>query len=148
FDFVDDNFVSGAKSTGWVDEFCAGIAKLGRKVTFGLQMRPDDVNEEMLVKLKGAGLKIVSIGVESDIEERLKQLGKFTDKEINRAALNILNRIGFDVYVEMLLFQPNSSLVELRENIQFLKEIEYWKYARITPVTFSHELQLYRGIPL
>lgn len=147
-DFVDDNFVSGAKTQGWVDEFAAAIARLDRRITFGLQMRPDDVDKRMLTKLKGAGLKVVSIGVESDIEERLKLLGKFTNKEINRAALDVLDSLGFDVYVEMLLFHPNSTLTEIRQNINFLQEIHYWKYVRVTPVTFQHELQLYRGIPL
>jgi radical SAM superfamily enzyme YgiQ (UPF0313 family) len=147
-DFVDDNFVSGAKTQGWVDEFCAAISRLDRKITFGLQMRPDDVDETMLAKLKRAGLKIISIGVESDIEEQLKLLGKFTNKEINRSALDVIDHLGFDVYVEMLLFHPNSTLAEIRENINFLREIHYWKYVRVTPVTFQHELQLYRGIPL
>jgi 5-methoxy-6-methylbenzimidazole methyltransferase len=147
-DFVDDNFVSGAKTEGWVDDFCAGMARLDKKVTFGLQMRPDDVDENMLRKLRLAGLKIVSIGVESDIDDRLKLLGKFTNKGINRSALDILNNIGFDVYVEMLLFQPNSTLADIRENLDFLREIQYWNYVRITPSTFKHALQLYRGIPL
>jgi hypothetical protein len=147
-DFVDDNFVSGAKTQGWVDDFCAGIAGLDRKITLGLQLRPDDVDEVMLAKLRSAGLKVVSIGVESDLDERLKQLGKFTNKSLNRNALNILDRIGFDVYVEMLLFHPNSTLAEIRENLNFLREIQYWRYIRIAPATFKHELQLYRGIPL
>lgn len=149
FDFVDDNFICTCRNDKeWAVEFVNDLKKRNLKITWGIQARANDVNEELFSILYHGGLRIVSIGIENDVLRVIKLLRTGTTKEIHRRAISILRKLRIDMYIEMILLEPTTTLEEIRENLDFLTEINFTEMYRQNPITFTTKLHLYNGTPV
>lgn len=149
FDFLDDNFTAAARiDRSWAEKFVAEILQRGMQVSWGVQARATDVSEDLFRLLHSGGLRIVSLGIETDVPRVLKLFRKGGSREANRRAVQILRGLSMHMYIEMILLEPTTTLPEVRQNLAFLREIDITQSYRQPPVTTSRRLNLFHGLPI
>jgi radical SAM superfamily enzyme YgiQ (UPF0313 family) len=143
FEFQDDNFfVRADRALAIVERY----AQTGRDFSFAFLTRADQVvkGERYFPALRRAGLRYVSVGIESGSEASLERMVKQTGVEINRRALQILHDNDVAAQVEFIMFEPGSTLDDLRDNLRFIEQQGLFGY--FPPLIFS-KLLLMPGTP-
>ena len=144
FEFQDDNFfVRPDRALAIVEQYAA----TGRDFSFAFLTRADQVvkGERYFAALRRAGLRYVSVGIESGSEASLERMVKQTGVEVNRRALQILHDHDVAAQVEFIMFEPGSTLPDLQDNLRFLEEQGLFGY--FPPLIFSR-LLLMPGTPI
>jgi radical SAM superfamily enzyme YgiQ (UPF0313 family) len=80
---------------------------------------PRRINQSLLDGMKRAGIDEVFIGLESGSSSQLRRYGKNHTIEEARECVLSLFHSGFRVDVGFIMFDPEMTLTELRENIEF-----------------------------
>ncbi|MEA3337838.1 MAG: radical SAM protein [Chloroflexota bacterium] len=144
FEFQDDNFFVRPERAQAIVE---GYAATGRDFSFAFLTRADQIvrGESYFPALRDAGLRYVSVGIESGSEASLKRMVKETSVELNRKALKILHDNDVAAQVEFIMFEPGSALGDLQDNLQFLEEQGLFGY--FPPLIFGG-LLLFPGTPI
>ncbi|HSN77533.1 MAG TPA: radical SAM protein [Anaerolineae bacterium] len=143
FEFQDDNFfVRADRALAIVEQY----ARTGRDFSFAFLTRADQVvkGERYFPALRQAGLRYVSVGIESGSEASLERMVKQTGVEINRRALQILHDNDVAAQVEFIMFEPGSTLEDLRDNLRFIEQQGLFGY--FPPLIFG-SLLLMPGTP-
>ncbi len=143
FEFQDDNFfVRADRALAIVEQY----ARTGRDFSFAFLTRADQVvkGERYFPALRKAGLRYVSVGIESGSEASLERMVKQTGVEINRRALQILHDNDVAAQVEFIMFEPGSTLDDLRDNLRFIEQQGLLGY--FPPLIFG-KLLLMPGTP-
>ena len=97
----------------------------------------------MCIRDREAGLRHILIGLESGREEALQRLNKKTTVEQNEKALTILRSYGIEPNVGFIMFEPDSSVEDLRINFEFLKRNHLLDNLDITVnVLYHHQIIL------
>lgn len=119
--FNDEIFYDRSKKgILWMNEFCEELARRKLNLSFNIEMRPNDINEEELMKLKSAGLTAIFVGIESGIQRILDEMRKDTTVEQNVTAINILKKLDIKLEMGWISLIPTMSFEELIENYRFL----------------------------
>lgn len=144
FNFHDDNFFlhdHAANVRRFADlrrEFDhQGIGKIAVQI----KARPDSINAEIIDLLKDLGLFRVFLGVESNAVAGLKALGRGIRREQNHTALKLLREAGLHVTFNLLMFEPECSMRDLRENIDYIEA------SADVPLNFCR-VEVYGGTPI
>ncbi len=124
FVFHDDDFFIGEPAAD-----LARVRALGRAmaaqclppVALVVKARPDDIDEPVIEELKRLGLVRVFLGIETHSTAGLRSLGRQIDPEANHRALAILHRAGVFVCSNLLLWEPDSTLDDLRANLELMQ---------------------------
>lgn len=143
FEFQDDNFfVRPERALAIVEAY----AQTGRDFSFAFLTRADQVvkGERYFPALRQAGLRYVSVGIESGSDASLARMVKQTGVEINRRALQILHDNNVAAQVEFIMFEPGSTLDDLTANLRFIEQQGLFGY--FPPLVFS-KLLLMPGTP-
>ncbi len=143
FEFQDDNFfVRPDRALAIVEQY----AQTGRDFSFAFLTRADQVvkGERYFPALRRAGLRYVSVGIESGSEASLERMVKQTGVEINRRALQILHDNDIAAQVEFIMFEPGSLLEDLQANLRFIEQQGLFGY--FPPLIFG-SLLLMPGTP-
>lgn len=82
---------------------------------------------EIMSDLASVGLERVFIGMESGSPTQLRRYGKQVSVEGNYRALEILSELGIDVIAGYIPIDPAMSMVELQENLSFLRRTGMYK---------------------
>lgn len=144
FYFTDPNFFGpGNKGQQRALELAALLKK--RDVTFGIEARVNDIHENTINALTDAGLRHILIGLESGRQETLKRLNKMTTVEQNERAIRILRKYNIEPNVGFIMFEPDSSVSDLRENFNFLNRNELIKSLDITVNVLYHHQIILKG---
>lgn len=143
FIFQDDDFpvrVAGRKD--WIVRFCKALKvnKLDDKVLWKINCRPDEIDEESILMMRDHGLFLVFLGIEDGTDSGLKRLNKKMSVKGTAEGIEILKRTGIDFDFGFMLFQPATTFITLRENIEFLRLICGDGY---TPATFLKLIPFY-----
>ncbi len=147
FYFVDPNFFGPGRSGR---ERALALARLIRErftIRFGLEGRVNDIDEEVVGALAEAGFDEILIGLESGSDETLRRLNKRTTVEQNRRALRVLRAHGIEPNVGFIMFEPGSSLEDLRVNLAFLEEEGLLARLGVTANVLYHQQILLAGTP-
>ena len=126
FIFQDDDFAAKTnKQRQWISSFLNALDEDGLtgKIGWRISCRVDDVDEELLTRCREYGLISVFMGVESGNIEGLRTLNKHVTVEDNLSAINTLKKIGLPFEIGFMLFDPDSTLETVAENIKFLRKI-------------------------
>lgn len=143
FEFQDDNFfVRADRALAIVQEYAA----TGRDFSYAFLTRADQVvkGERYFPALRQAGLRYVSVGIESGSEASLERMVKQTGVEVNRRALQILHDNDIAAQVEFIMFEPGSTLDDLHANLGFIEQQGLFGY--FPPLIFG-SLLLMPGTP-
>jgi len=142
FYFTDPNFF-GPGQLGQDRALRLAAVLKPRNIRFGLEGRVNDIRDETIAALKDAGLRQILIGLESGKDESLKRMNKMTTVAQNENALRILRKHGIDPNVGFIMFEPESSLSDVRVNLEFLKRNDLLKRLSVTAnVLYHHQIVL------
>ena len=117
----------------------------GLNIKFGIECRVNDVEDKTIGILVKAGLKDVFLGVESGSQRSLDKFRKFTKVEDNKMAINILRRYGIEPNYGFIMFEPDSTLADVRANFEFLKEMKMLNSPSITAHLLHHKQTVFKG---
>jgi hypothetical protein len=127
FMFCDDNFMGpGNKGRERALEFADAYRKAKLPMTFHIDCRAVDVHEEVMASLKAAGLRSVFIGIESVSDEDLLTYRKDLAAEANWSAVRILDRLGLERTLSMIMFNPATTASSIVSNTEFLEQAGYY----------------------
>ncbi len=117
--FYDDTFTIDKKRA-------AAICDLMKQRKFDLpwdcRTRVDQINREILVKLRDANCQLIHFGVESGSQKMLDAMKKRTTVEQNAAAIKLVKEVGISVAISVVVGYPGETETELRQTFQFIKQ--------------------------
>lgn len=129
--FVDQ----GVKEFYFSDPNFIGPGKTGKKrimdlmdllkpmdIRFGMETRPQDLDDTILEKLINSGFESLLMGVESGSKTVLNQINKSSGATVASKAIALCRKHGIEPEIGFLMFVPDSSLDDLQENLSFLME--------------------------
>ncbi|MEN8614560.1 radical SAM protein [Dehalogenimonas sp. THU2] len=144
FYFTDPNFFGpGKQGQERVLRLAAMLKE--RRIRFGIEGRVNDIHQDTIAALVDAGLEELLIGLESGRDEALKRLDKLTTVEQNERALRILRANGIEPSVGFIMFEPDSSLADVRTNFEFLKRNALLKQIFTTANVLYHPQIILQG---
>jgi len=144
FNFQDDNFFLPLAEANLerLRALKAAMASHGiGRVALQVKARPDSIEPRVVDLLVEMGLFRVFLGVETDAVNGLKRLGRGIGREQNHKALAILGERGVHTTFNLLMFDPDSDIASLRENIAFMAQ------QRSFPLNFCR-VEVYAGTAL
>ncbi len=148
FWFNDDLFVTGSqKNTHWIEEFCERLSESRLSITFRILCRADsfrDKNMHVVQSLKSVGLTHVFLGLEAGSDDALRVFNKHITVEQNVQAISLLKGADIQIQIGFIMFNPYSTLDEVRENAKFLADIG--ELFRFFPLTRS--MDVFLGTPI
>jgi anaerobic magnesium-protoporphyrin IX monomethyl ester cyclase len=146
FYFADANFFGpGRKGKNRVCELARLIIDTDIKINFGIECRVNDIEDEVISMLVRAGLRDVFLGIESGNQNSLERFRKNTTVEDNKRAINILRRYNIEPNCGFIIFEPDSTLEDIRENFEFLKEMKMLSSPSITAHLLYHRQTVFKG---
>jgi anaerobic magnesium-protoporphyrin IX monomethyl ester cyclase len=120
FYFVDPNFIGpGRKGKLRALELARLLEPLG--ITFGMETRANDLDLELIARLRSAGLRSLLIGIESGSPDVLGKLAKGASIRTGEQAIEYCRAAGIEPEIGFLMFVPDSTVPDLSANLAFLK---------------------------
>lgn len=126
---VDDSFLESPRDASWACEFRDALLDRDLHIRFRTQVRADKVSPDIVAPLAEAGWFSTSVGIESAAASALKRMQKQSSVVQNQEALDALRDHGVYVQMGMILFDPYTTLDELRVNLDFLKR-NTWPFTK------------------
>jgi radical SAM superfamily enzyme YgiQ (UPF0313 family) len=109
--------------------------------------------EKILKRLKISGLREVFIGVESGAKSQIVRYKKNETKTQNLQALNILRNLGLSMDIGFIMFDPEMSFNDLKENVNFITQANLInhdardiKKVRVEPKTNLEKILRKKGV--
>lgn len=123
FTMWSDTFNQNRK---FVMEVCAELKKRGleKKIRWMANSRVDHVDPEVLKEMRSSGCIGVSYGVESGVEEILKNMKKGATAEQARVAVKQTKEAGIEVLTHIIFGLPGETLETIDETIKYVKELD------------------------
>ncbi|MBA3012088.1 MAG: B12-binding domain-containing radical SAM protein [Proteobacteria bacterium] len=119
FYFVDPNFIgpgkAGKKRTMDLMDL---LRPMG--IRFGMETRPQDLDDQVLEHLVAAGFESLLMGVESGSPAVLAQINKSAGAAVASRAIFLCRKHGIEPEIGFLMFVPDACLDDLVENMKFL----------------------------
>ncbi|MCL2646064.1 MAG: B12-binding domain-containing radical SAM protein [Phycisphaerales bacterium] len=133
--FVDEDFIGespeGPKRTLKIFE---GIAERGISMRFTFNCRIRSVEKELFKPLADLGLAAVYIGMESNINRMLKLFAKGASSDDIYRSVGILHDLGVKIVPGWIMFERDTSLDEVEEQIKFLLGINTYHVNFLKPL--------------
>lgn len=136
---VDNNFLANKKRVGKIMD---KIIENGFDLDIWIMAaRVDSAEKGLYEKMRDAGVKFISFGIESANQEILDFYDKKTTVEQIRYAINLSNEMGFITSGSFIFGAPIETKQHIENTIKFAKDV---------PLDVAHFLTLgyYRGSPL
>lgn len=142
FKVIDDSFIEYPRNELWCREFADGLEKRNICCRFRGSIIANHVTDGVIKELKRAGFFSFACGIENFSPNALLRFGKRASTENNRKALSIFYKYGIYVQCGLILFDPYTTMEDLRINCVAMKE--FWWI--ITKGVFT-ELYAAKGTP-
>jgi anaerobic magnesium-protoporphyrin IX monomethyl ester cyclase len=146
--FHDDQFVI---ERGWTEEFCRQMHERGfvdRGVKWWAASRADIITRwpALFREMKGAGLKMLSVGFESFSDRILQWLNKGVSLEQNWQAVRVLRELGIDIYGNFIFgvpysdskYYPEDDIKTAEAIVQIRPEIASCSFLTPIPGSYFH----------
>jgi radical SAM superfamily enzyme YgiQ (UPF0313 family) len=129
FRFYDDTLIGkGPRYTAWLEEFSERVMDEMPGVHLdAMGVRADGVSEHLFRKLHAAGLRKVFVGLDAGTRTRLKSYQKPQTLSTGERTVAILKDLGIEANYGFIMFQPTTTLEEVRGSFEFLQRIENYK---------------------
>ncbi|MHA1791638.1 MAG: B12-binding domain-containing radical SAM protein [Promethearchaeota archaeon] len=148
--FADDNFTLDISRAEQIfDEI--HDKNLNIKIMFSNGIRSDIYTEQMVAKMKRAGVYRVFLGIESGNQEVVDKIGKSLTLSKIKAFVRLLKRHGMDVYGYFMLGLPFDTFNTMLDTINFALRLGIKPHFHKTiavPGTKLHDLVKNSGVPL
>ncbi len=121
FIFNDPIFWSNRRDNERILKLCDEIKRRRLDIKLYIYLRCNPFPNEVIIKsLAEAGLVRVFLGVENASNQSLKRYNKLLKLGEVEVAWNLLKRYGINIHIGYIVFEPYSTLEDIRENIQYL----------------------------
>lgn len=124
FIFQDDDFAARSpQQRTWIRDFLRELdrSRLSAEIRWKMSCRADDLNTDLLRACMDHGLIAVFLGIESGNPIGLRTFHKLTTVEQNIEAIDCLKRLGLTFNMGFMLFDPDSTISTIRQNLRFLR---------------------------
>jgi len=138
FWFADPSFSINIER---VERLLEEIIKKNFKLQIWLETRADLINNELLKKMKAAGVYLIAYGLESASEKVLAGLGKNISLDDMRKAIRLTQKEGIDVELFTQYGLPHETFADAMETFKFLKD----NNVKIRGNSNSQQMQVYFG---
>jgi radical SAM superfamily enzyme YgiQ (UPF0313 family) len=119
-------------------ELCAAIRRAGlhKQLKWEACLRVNQADAEILAEMKAAGCIQVEFGFESGSTESLRRLGKQTDIELNRRAVELTRRADLRIFADIMVGLPGETSEDFKATVRFLRwaKPEIISAARLCPL--------------
>jgi len=146
FYFTDPNFF-GPGQRGQERALRLAALLKPRQIRFGIEGRVNDIHDETIAALREAGLRHILIGLESGKDSSLKRMNKMTTVAQNEEAIRILRKNGLEPNVGFIMFEPDSTLEDIRGNFEFLLRNDLLHNLPVTANLLYHHQIVLKGTP-
>jgi radical SAM superfamily enzyme YgiQ (UPF0313 family) len=148
--FWDDNFMGpGERGRDAAESLAREMLRRRVNVRFALECRVTDVDLDLFRHLREAGLSRVFLGVEAVTERQLGFFNKKVTVEDSLRALRLIESLGLDVTIGMIMFDPYTTLTEFGANLDFLRlSLGSWGPLKNKVARVWNRLDVYAGTPL
>lgn len=146
--FADANFFGPGKAgTERARQLAELIKDRFPGINFGLETRSADIKDPAVMKkLVEAGLSHIFLGVESGSARVLNEIRKGTSVEENKRAVTILSEFAeLNIHLGFIMFTPDSTLQDVKDSLQFLKETGLMNSPSVTAHLLYHSLRILKG---
>jgi radical SAM superfamily enzyme YgiQ (UPF0313 family) len=144
--FIDPTFIGqGAKERERVMEISRLVRSLG--LPFGFETRVDSIDPQLVANLAKNGASSIFLGIESGCDTVLQRIGKRISTAQIRRSVQILRENGIQPTIGFIMFEPDTSLDELRENYTFLEKLELLDEHTLTANLLYHNQIVLNGSP-
>lgn len=111
-------YFGGGTPSLMIDDIKDIVNKLKEKFIIndgvGVELHPDDINKEILIKLKDAGVTMLSLGIQSFNSNVLKNIGRTENDFVEK--LKLVSSMEFDVVDVDLIFAIPGQTLKILEN--------------------------------
>jgi radical SAM superfamily enzyme YgiQ (UPF0313 family) len=114
----EDNFTFNKQR---VIDFCEKAKPLG--IEFVCESRIDNLNRELLEKLKDSGLKGLYLGTESGSDRVLKLMNKNITVAMIREKVNLIKEVGIKIMASWVIHCPGETQEEAEQTFLLAKEL-------------------------
>lgn len=121
----DDLFMRGQWHRQWLEDFLYEIKrrKMADQILWRVSCRIDDLDADLLMKMKGTGLASVYLGIESGSDQGLKTFNKRYCADDVYKAVGLLRDLDMPFEFGFMIFDPDSTLASIKENMKFLRAV-------------------------
>ena len=119
FAFYDDTFTVDKKRAA---DICDLMKTRKFDLPWDCRTRVDQINREILVKLRDANCKLVHFGVESGSQVMLDAMKKLTTVEKNAWAIKLAKEVGIGVAISVVVGYPGETEEMLQQTFNFIKK--------------------------
>ena len=135
FCFHDENFFlpKPARTLDRLRRLRAALDDRGvGRIAMVAKCRPDELSRELLTEARRMGVLRLYVGVENGSQAGLDHLGRRTTVAACSRALELLRAAGVYACFNVLLFEPDTTLEDIEENINFLRgSLDFpWNFCR------------------
>lgn len=128
FWFADDEFVGPPRvGVPRLLQFAELLTSSALDIEFGFDARANGITaftQVQLAYLRRAGLRVVAMGLESGSQGALDRMNKGMRVESNREAVTRLREASIDYRYGFIMYDEQTTLRDLRDNINFLRFAE------------------------
>ena len=132
-EFMDLTFTMSRKRT---IEICDAIINSGINFDWGCETRADKIDEELILKMKAAGCKKITFGVEAGSEKVRFQTGKRIADSVFLHAFDLCRKHGIKTMANFIFGHPNETAAEMRTTIRFARQLKPFNvlFLRMVPL--------------
>ncbi|MCW4005082.1 MAG: B12-binding domain-containing radical SAM protein [Candidatus Bathyarchaeota archaeon] len=117
FAFYDDTFTIDKKRATAI---CDEMKTRGFDLPWDCRTRVDQINRDILVKLRDANCKLIHFGIESGSQKMLSAMKKGTTVEKNAWAIKLTKDVGISVAVSVVVGYPGETPELLQKTFDFI----------------------------
>jgi len=152
FWFIDDEFLGPPREQGRrTIEVARKIIERGIKIEWGFDARANGVAglpDGGLELLRSSGVRVVAMGLESGSQAALKRLNKGMRVASNWDAVDRLRKAGIEHRFGFIMYDPGTTLEDLRLNIDFIRFAEPHRICNTGPYRLLNAEYPEVGTPL
>ncbi len=122
FLFADDTFIA---DRAWVMDFCEEVLRRGLRLLWGCNIRADLVDEDLLGRMRDAGLRKVYVGIEA-YSDRIREeiYNKRISREKIEAAVRGSRKLGLGIQGYFMLGAPGETRDEVLQTLRWARGLE------------------------
>jgi anaerobic magnesium-protoporphyrin IX monomethyl ester cyclase len=138
FVFGDNTFNVNLK---WVNDFCDELLRKEIRILWSVSLRADNLDQELVNKMKLAGCYNAAIGIESANDGMLKAMKKSTNLEKIKDGIGMLKKAGIEVLSQFVIGSPGETLETVKESIAFAKTsgCDYSNFYTVLPFKGTYQ---------
>lgn len=135
---LDDNFTMDEERAL---EICSGIERANLKglcIRLANGVRADRINRNLLARMRAAGFRYISFGVEAGSDRVLKSIGKGETIGEIREAISMAIDIGFEVTLFFLVGSPMETRKDVEDSVHLAREFPVFDAKFYNLIPFPH----------